>query len=330
MQYLELQSQQKIIKKIVTELKRCAKEGSKVNHTLVIGDRGTGRTTVIRKIFDEIERTPALKKVFNPILIPFSLNGNKIESLVSQKIIGLEISAAKKHHLLFVDDLHLILEDSKDEAHQIRKMLLRNEPKISMIATATRSFQSNLSHDKALYGFLRVLELEKLTDQDMTLLMQDIIENKTWIRLNEDLVLANVFWLQALTGGNLRLLTVLRNLVFSTKNSSFKTEDFVRTYFELTGPSFQNEIMKLPKNNRYFLEAASLLGQFFQPKEVELEMTNVPQEAIRLLNRGYLKRKDKGKYTFSFPPLKAWFRYVKNLPLRVVVSDAGVQGSTLS
>jgi len=320
MQILAFESQQIILRKILGEIEDAAMKGTKVNHTIVLGRRGSGKTTTLRFLYDSIQQNDLLKSHFNIILVPFSFNGKRLDIIVEQLLVMSDISSAQKPHLLFVDDIDLMLENSGDADHALRKILLRQIPQVSLIATADKSFREEYSSNKAFYGFLRELELKEPTDNDIHSLMKDISSNIVWNKLNEQLALTNTFWLHDIAGSNVRLLTVLKNIVFSCQNKNLSPDAFLKSYFELTGPVFLNEVMSLPKNNRYFLESASLLGRVFHLRELDLQIGNLSQEAIRLVNRGYLLHRDAGGYSFQSSPLKAWFRYVKNLPLGLVLN----------
>jgi len=320
MQILELESQKPILEKLYSEIRDAAMTQSRVNHTVIVGHRGVGKTTVLRELTYRILGDTALNEHFRVINPPFLFNGSQMDAELERIIANADISSVKKHHLLLIDDLHLLLGDAEGVAHLLRKVLLRTEPTISLIATADLGFREQLLRDSALYGFLRILEMRGLDDSDVRRLLTDVVQGDSWKTLNTQLALTNPFWLDSITGSNARLLIVLKNVLCAAGNKSMSPDDLLKSYFEFVGPFFLNELMEIPRNNRYFLEAASLLGRSFYLKEIDADLVNPSQEASRLQQRGFLDRQEKGTYSFHFPPLKAWLRYAKNLPLGLVLN----------
>tara|TARA_Y100000590_G_scaffold461079_1_gene621842 strand:- start:534 stop:1532 length:999 start_codon:yes stop_codon:yes gene_type:complete len=314
-----------IVKKVIEDIKRSSKSKGKTNHTLIVGDRGSGKTTALRLIYKEVKRTEDLNQKFNSVFLPFSTNGQRIKLQVDQFLSTLEMQSLAKRQILFLDDLHLVLDESKDDAHFIRG-LLQSSSNLSLIASSDLTFRNQMTHDKAFYGFFRVLELGFVSDFDEIVSeLREIAGKKEWMKLNEELAFANPFWVLTITGGNLWLLSMLKMVVQSlSQESDFNSRTFIKTYFDITNPFFLFSFSTLPKLSRYFLEEASLLGEQFRSKDIDLNDSNTPQEALKLLNKGYLEKDRKGVYRFRFSPLKAWIRYTKHMPLGLIVSEKKV------
>ena len=330
MQVLKLfESQSKVVEKILNELELCRRRNSKVNHSLIFGAAGTGKTTVLESFFEIIEKDKGLKEYYEVITLPMYFDAENIDSSI-ENILSLKKIGKDKHALLFIDDLHLLVGDSDIEADKLRMSLMRNNPKISLIATTRSNYKGFSSHNNPLYGFFKHIILSDMTSNDVQNFLKPVIKTKIWMRLNEKLALSNPFWLLAIADENPRLLTLIKNIVLSEeqlRKDSKKVfpDKFIKFYYELAGPIFLNELSDLPKKSRYFLEAASVLGKNFAPKEVSVDLANLSQEAIKLYKGHYLDKKTKGKYSFKTNTLKSWFRYVKNLPIgRVLNPDKEV------
>ena len=298
-----------------------------MNSHLILGDCGVGKSTLLKLLFEVVEKNSKLKKSYNFIFIPTSFYEGGLGSKVNQLIYDISVDKLKKHQILVVDDLDLALGASEKDAHALREILIRADSKIALIATAQNSFAARLGYDKAFYGFLSQHILTEGTDKDLTTLLQDVLGTPPWYKLNEELTLSNPFWVLNIAGNNPRLLTILGN-VFRRKWKLIIPEDFIITYFELAGPSFKNELMDLPRNSRYFLEEASWCCQFFRIKDLAIDVKNPSREATKLVKLGYLKKSDNGEYSFKHRPLKAWLRYVKQVPLgRIINVDIKAQNS---
>lgn len=322
MQILELESQAEIRTRILGELKAAAKSDARFNPTVITGSCGAGKSTLLRSIYDRLTHDGDLQAKYNPVIVPFLFDGKRLEASLEQLLVASSLSDATKQHIIIIDDLDLILHEAEDQAHVLRGLMLRSQPIVSMIAAASPAFGVDelARPDRALYGFLRVLRIPELTDLDITRLLHHSSAEPVWKSLNDQLSLTTPFWMLTLTDGNPRLLTALANLMASEANGKVIPDELVRRYFEFTGPFFLSQIMNVPKNNRYLLEAASLLGRSFGLKELDLADLNLSQEARRLVSRGLLVVVDKGHYSFRSTALKAWLRYIKNLPLGQVLS----------
>lgn len=336
MQILKLfQSQSWVVEDILNDLEMTRRKDARFNHTLIMGDSGTGKTTILSSLDEVIREDQNLNSYFNIINLPFSFNSSNIDDVFERLFLNIDESLKHKHHLLFIDDLHVLLNDPDGGADKLRAILHQTRPKISLIATAERIFKEQLTHNKAFHNFLHIIDLGAMKDEDVTKFMLPIIKAKSWSFLNQELALSSPFWLAIITENNPRLLTIVKNIIQSYEMEKRKDKidpaKFIKFYFELSGPIFLNSLSNLPRQNRYFLEWASLLGREFAPRDVNIKSKNVSQEATKLVDRGYLIKKGKGKYQFRSSSLKAYLRYVKNLPIgRVLNVDLEAVNYTFS
>lgn len=324
--FLELESQITIVKSLVKEMKEAMVKGTKINSHLILGDRGVGKTTVIKLLEEAIRTNPKLNEAYNLIWVPTSFHGIESFQEIERLITNVDVDRIKRHQILVIDDLDLILSHSESNAHALRELLIRDEPKVALVATAHTSFADNLGPDKAFYGFLSQHTLEGITDKDVVTLLDGILGTPRWHRLNEELGLTNTFWVMAIADNNPRLLTILRN-VFDSMNvrmngskDKIDPSHFLTLFFEMAGPSFRSELMELPRSGRYFLEEASARPHYFKIRDISLNVTNPAREASKLVQLGYLKKSEDGEYAFASRPLKAWLRYMKQIPLGKVLN----------
>lgn len=321
--FIELQSQMTVIDSIIKEMRGAIKNDQKINSHLILGNAGVGKTTLIKLLMEKIEHDPQLKEVYNLIFVPTSFHGidsfQEIERLIEQ----VEVNKLKKHQVLFIDDLDLMIEQSEKNAHSLRELLIRDEPRIALVTTARSLFFDKIGHDKALYGFFSLHTLKGAIDQDVFSLLGGMLGTPQWHKLNETLALTNPFWVVAIADDNPRLLSILTNVfhALNSRNKEIDPEQFLISFFELAEPSFKTEMMELPRYSRYFLEEACMCSHFFKIKDIpSLNITNRSREAIKLVNLGYLKKNDEGEYSFTQRPLKAWLRYMRQVPLGKVLN----------
>ncbi|MBF0301277.1 MAG: ATP-binding protein, partial [Oligoflexia bacterium] len=308
-----------VLNPILKELEQSASKNIKMGSHLILGQHGVGKTAILKLLLEAFNKSSRLKSTFNLISVPSFFHGGDIVAKSEQMIYDIGVSDLKKHQLLIIDDIDLALTGSEKESHDLREILIRDEPKVSLIATASNAFPEELGHNKALFGFLSQHKLESASDNDVKNLLQKIIETPKWHKLNEELVQANPFWVTVIAGNNPRLLTLL-NSAFHLHEKFLNTEDFLIAYFEMAAPIFKCELMQLPQQGRYFLEEASTCEQFFKIKNLNLQIKNPAREATRLVQIGHLAKTSDGEYSFINKPLKAWLRYIKQCPFGRVLN----------
>jgi len=324
--FIEFESQMTIVKSLIKEMKEAMPREIKINSHLILGDRGVGKTTII-KLFEEAVRADSkLNDAYNLMFVPASFHGIESFQVIERLISNVDVNRIKKHQILVIDDLDLILTHSEGNAHALRELLIRDEPRIALVATAHSSFADNLGPDKALYGFLSQHTLEGATDNDVSTLLKGVLRTPVWHKINEELVLTNTFWVMTIADNNPRLLTILRNVFHSfnvrmnDSKAKINPSHFLTLFFEMAGPSFRSELMELPRSGRYFLEEASSYPHYFKIRDISLNVANPSREASKLVQIGYLKKNEDGEYSFSSRPLKSWLRYMKQIPLGKVLN----------
>jgi len=324
--FIELESQMFVVNTLLKEMREFGKKGLTINSHLILGDRGVGKTTILKLLEHTIYNDKELKSAYNLIFVPTFFHGIGNFKEVERLIESIDVKDIKKHHILIIDDLDLFLSDSENDAHSLRELLIRDVPKVALIATAHSSFSDKLGASKALYGFFSQHKLEGATSNDTFTLLGEMLNHPQWTKLNGALIASSTFWVMNIAGESPRLLTVLKNVFYALNNrlsDSSKPIDpaqFLDFYFELAGPSFRNELMELPRYSRYFLEEASFCGHYFKIREVSLDISNPAREATKLVQMGYLKKNLEGEYAFTNKPMKAWLRFMKQIPLGKVLN----------
>lgn len=207
-------------------------------HVLVIGRRGTGKTTLVHRLALALERDEDLAKRWYPLIFGEEAYGvstagelwlealhqlaiktgearwrdihaqlrrepdeRRLHDLALARL--LEFAQERGVRLLVVvENLQDILgvQMSEDAGWTLRHTLL-NEPRIMLLATATNRFDDIDKPKAATYGMFRVLQLRPLERGEC----RDLWEQLTGERLEDQRIRP----IEIFTGGNPRLLTIL-------------------------------------------------------------------------------------------------------------------------
>lgn len=152
-------SQDQICKFLLKDLEKSEKQNQGLNHTLILGVRGQGKTTLLRKLFEKVGKDKTFKKTYSASYISFIYGMDEVDKVIDTVMAQSNLAASERQNLIFIDDIDNLLGDSEVQAHALRKILTRKNPRITILATADSDFKQSLSHSKAFFGFFRVLEL---------------------------------------------------------------------------------------------------------------------------------------------------------------------------
>ena len=255
-------------------------------HVLVIGPRGSGKSTLVLRVAAEIRQDPELKQLWYPVVYGEEsyLVTNAGEFWLEALLQVAEQTGEDRWHeahagllkepdsdrlahralaqlmdfadergvrLLFVvENLHQLVEsqiNDDDEMWAIRKKL-QTEPRVMLLGTATRRFDQIDNENQALYEFFRLIELDPLDSLDE-------IGDLWRLAGNEHTPRAFLRPVEILTGGNPRLIRILSE--FAAKTSFQELMDNLVHLMDEHTEYFKHHLDKLaPTERKVFVALA--------------------------------------------------------------------------
>jgi len=297
-------------------------------HVLLIGQRGTGKTTLALRVAAEVKRDDELKNAWFPLVFAEEsyqvatpgefwleaifhlgektgdkrwkrafeqLRGESDENRLRERALSQLMDFADsigRRLLLIVENLDMLLADQlgKDEAWVLRHTFL-NEPRIMMLATAIRRVDEIGAVDKAMYELFKVYELRPLDSDECRAIWKSI----TGKEISE----LRARPIRILTGGNPRLLAIISSF---GANMSFRElmTDLMQLVDEHT-EYFKSHLDNLAPVERKVYLALAELWDPSPAREVaavaRLDVNKTSSLLSRLVERGAVEVVEGGKRT---------------------------------
>lgn len=207
-------------------------------HLLIVGPRGSGKTTLVRRVAAEIRRDPDLEAAWYPIVfaeesylisspgefwletlfhlgeqtrderwdrayqeLRQELDEDRLRQRALAQLMDFATESGRRV-LLIVENMNMLLgEQMKGTGDWDLRHTLLNEPRVMLLGTATSRFEGIERIDQAWFELLAIQELQSLDAEECSALWGAITgEEPRATRLRP---------IQILTGGNPRLLRIL-------------------------------------------------------------------------------------------------------------------------
>ena len=249
-------------------------------HTVIIGQRGQGKTTLLRKLNIEIEEDKQLSSLLIPI--QFAEEQYQIRSLCSlweliaemleeyddilfSNIVNImeqhsedkdyefncfdylekEIKKQNKKIVLLIDNIDELFGKLKEkETRKLREILLTSST-FKIIGGSTKMFEQHYDYSKEFYHFFKIITLKGL-NQDETIKFLTVVAND-----EQKVKIVNIIknqkgkieTLRQLTGGVPRTLVMLFDIFMDDDGSAF--DDLIKVIDEAT-PLYKHRMDDLP------------------------------------------------------------------------------------
>ena len=289
-------------------------------HLIVIGPRGSGKTSLLLRVAAEVRSDAVLSRGLLPVALAEESYGvstcgefwleclyhladqaapvagidlrrswEDIKATVDDETLELRslaaltqfASAVGKRLLLIVENLDMLFRDMVDEEAGWRlRHTLQNEPRIILLASATSRFAEIDRPDRALYDLLRSYTLEGLDTSECATL---------WAKVaGEEPALDRIRPLEILTGGNPRLIAIVAR--FGSRLSFPELMDELLGLVDEHSEYFRSHLQALPAQERRVYLA---LAELWQPattrqiaERVRIDTNRCSVCLKRLENRG--------------------------------------------
>ena len=276
------------------------KNNDSLQHELILGSRGGGKSTLLKRIQIEVEENEKLSKKYIAInlaeeqagiytladlwlqvvnelkyklqfeteFVSFSSFESKDEyANYLYKIIHENCIKAKKKVVLLLDNFDRIVENFTDDGKQLREQLI-NFNDVALICGSTRMDEHFWRYDKPFYEFFRRHRLEKLSSDEIKALIThwantlEIEPLKEFVKNNNGKI------------ENIRLLTdgLPRTLQFFIQILLQHTEEYGYTYLKKimdgVSPLFQERLNMLPSQLRKVVYEMAFIWEACNTKQL--------------------------------------------------------------
>ena len=284
----------KILARFLDDFRR-EQPGTRPQHRLILGQRGMGKSTLLRRIAIGVEDDAELAAQWLPLNFPeeqynvatladFWLNcldalGDWLEArgdITEMQALDAEIErldrkdgegalqtllrlAAKlqRRLLLLVDNIDLILERLKDKDWALREAL-QEHPELLLVGASSRALEATYDYGAAFYDFFRIDELRGLSEDEM----RETIVNLARLRGADELIRrldddpGRLRVLHTLTGGNPRTAVLLYGVLLKGIDGDVRS-DLEGLLDEVT-PLYKARFDELPAQAQQLLDKLAL------------------------------------------------------------------------
>jgi tetratricopeptide (TPR) repeat protein len=271
-------------------------------HYIMIGQRGQGKTTLLRKLKLEVEKDKKLSKFLLPIKFSeeqyrvrqlcrfweevadylqthyedmFDGILDEIENHVDNKnypvkcfsYLEKKLKKNKKKLLILVDNIDEFLAKIKpEEQHQLREILLTSSSFI-IVGGSTKMFEQQYDYSKPFYEFFKIIRLEELSFDESVALLRVLGDEEQSKKIDEIVVNTpeRIETLRRVTGGVPRTMVMLFDIFIEDNGNAF--DDLMKILDEVT-PLYKDRMDDLPPVLQEIVDTIALNWDGMSTKEI--------------------------------------------------------------
>lgn len=284
----------KLLERFLDDFRR-EQPGTRPQHRLILGQRGMGKSTLLRRLAIGVEDDSGLAARWLPLSFPeeqynvatladFWLNcldalGDWLEArgeIAKMQALDAEIErldrkdgegalqallrqsvTLQRRLLLLVDNIDLILDRLKDKDWVLREAL-QDHPELMLVGASSKALESTYDYGAAFYDFFRIDELRGLSEDEM----RETIYHLARLRGADDLIQrleadpSRLHVLHVLTGGNPRTAVLLYGVLLKGGDGDVRS-DLEGLLDEVT-PLYKARFDELPTQAQQLLDKLAL------------------------------------------------------------------------
>ena len=271
-------------------------------HYIMIGQRGQGKTTLLRKLKIEVEKDKKLSKFLIPVKFDeeqyrvrqlcrlweevagylqtyhedvFASISDEIEQHIDDanyhdacfSYLEKAIKKHKKKLLLLIDNIDVLLGKLKEkEQHQLREIMLTSSSFV-IVGGSTRMFEQQYDYSKPFYEFFKIIRLESLSYEESIALLRAIGDEEQSARIEEIIqhTPERIETLRRITGGVPRTIVMLFDIFVEDNSNAFG--DLMKVLDEAT-PLYKDRMDSLPPVLQEIVDTIALNWDGMSTKEI--------------------------------------------------------------
>ncbi|MCT4509362.1 MAG: tetratricopeptide repeat protein [Tepidibacter sp.] len=329
----------KEFKRIFSEIKKSRMENPE-QHYIIQGQRGYGKTTLLNRLYFEVEKCYTLNEWLIPIILPEEqYNVRKLYKLweticeylenKAYEFIGIcdeidkyiededyekqclnilirYLDENNKKIIIFIDNIGEMLSKFKDKEQQRLREVLMTCSYIRIIGASSESLEYTFDYSKPFYEFFKFIELKGLSLKDTKELLgnlgrySDEINILKIIEENE----ARIEALRRLTGGVPRTIVLLFDIFIDSNGDSFKDLEVI---LDRVTPLYKHRMDNLSGIQQEIIDAIAFNWDAINTKEISKKIRMESKKVAAQLNK-----LEKNRIIIKIPENKKNYMYQIN------------------
>ena len=303
---------QEVFEEIFEELKE-ADYSVPNQHYVIVGQRGQGKTTLLRKLKIEVEKDEQLSAFLLPVKFSeeqYNIRGlcrfweevadylqTYYEALFDGVYDAIEghfddedypkkcfdylekiLISKNKKLLLLVDNIDDFFSKlNREEQHRLREVLLTSASFI-IVGGSTKMFEQQYDYSKPFYEFFKIIRLESLSFDEVAALLRALGDQRESEKIEHIINNApqRIEALRQITGGVPRTMIMLFNIFVEDNGNAF--DDLMRILDEVT-PLYKDRMESMPPVLQELAHTIALNWDGMSTKEIA-KKTRMPSKVV--------------------------------------------------